>query len=230
MTIKGVMFDFSQTLFRIKDGATWLRQVVRKHSVEVAEERIAEYGARLETVGALPGGPDPQAMPPRLEPLWQTRDLNAERHRAAYTGLAELAGLPWPELVGPLYDHHSAPEMWQAYPDARPALEWVRERGMPVAVVSNIGWDLRPIFRAHGLDELVDVYVLSLEHGVQKPDAGLFRIACEGLGLPPENVLMVGDSPAADGGAAALGCRVHLVQPLPVDQRPDALLAAVRRL
>ena len=45
--------------------------------------------------------------------------------------------------------------------------------------MSNIGWDLRPVFRAHGLDAFVDAYVLSYEHGIQKPDGRLFRAACE---------------------------------------------------
>ncbi len=34
---------------------------------------------------------------------------------------------------------------------------------------------------------------------------------------------MVGDDPEADGGAAALGCPVLLVDPLPVAERPGAL-------
>lgn len=90
--------------------------------------------------------------------------------------------------------------------------------------MSNIGWDLRPVFRAHGLDDFVDAYVLSFEHGVQKPDERLFRAACEALGQDPREVLMVGDDRRADGGAAALGCAVHFVDHLPVDERPGALL------
>ena len=58
----------------------------------------------------------------------------------------------------------------------------LRERGLGIGVVSNIGWDLRPVFRAHGLDALVDAYALCYEHGVQKPDARLFRAACDALG------------------------------------------------
>jgi putative hydrolase of the HAD superfamily len=102
-------------------------------------------------------------------------------------------------------------------------LRELRGRGVPVAVVSNIGWDLRPVFRANGLDEFVDTYVLSFELGVQKPDPGIFTVACERLGLAPAEVLMVGDSREADGGAEALGCPVHFVEHLPADQRPDAL-------
>ena len=38
---------------------------------------------------------------------------------------------------------------------------------------------------------------------------------------------MVGDSEEADGGAVAVGCRFALVDPLPTEQRPDGLIAAL---
>jgi putative hydrolase of the HAD superfamily len=38
---------------------------------------------------------------------------------------------------------------------------------------------------------------------------------------------MVGDDRHADGGAAALGCAVHFVDHLPVDERPEALRAVL---
>jgi putative hydrolase of the HAD superfamily len=90
-------------------------------------------------------------------------------------------------------------------------------------VVSNIGWDLRPVFREHGLDRYVGAYVLSYEHGIQKPDPRLFATACDALGIAPEDTLMVGDDRRADGGAAALGCAVHFVDHLPAARRPEGL-------
>lgn len=99
----------------------------------------------------------------------------------------------------------------------------LREHGVRVGVVSNIGWDLRPVFRAHGLDAFVDAYVLSFEHGIQKPDARLFHTACTLLGQHPTDVVMVGDDRHADAGAAALGCEVRYVEHAPVHERPDAL-------
>ena len=83
--------------------------------------------------------------------------------------------------------------------------------------------DLRPVFRTHGLDATVDAFVLSYEHGIQKPSPALFRIACDALGQDPQNVLMVGDDRSADGGATAIGCAIHFVDHLPVDRRPDGL-------
>lgn len=224
MTIKGCMFDFSGTLLRVEPTRNWLGTVLQRMGIALGEAELTTYAQRLERVGGLPGGAAPERVPARLERLWRERDLSAEHHRAAYTGLAREAELPWEEAYAALYDRHMEPAAWSPYPDTREVLEELRSRSVPVAVVSNIGWDLRPVFRAHGLEELVDVFVLSFEHGVQKPDPRLFRIACEGWGLPPERVAMVGDDRRADGGAAALGCALHLVDHLPVEQRPSGLL------
>ncbi|MDX3355209.1 HAD-IA family hydrolase [Streptomyces sp. ME01-24h] len=224
MTIKGCMFDFSGTLLRVEPTRSWLGTVLERMGIAVGEAELTTYAERLERAGGLPGGAAPERVPAALERLWQERDLSAEHHRAAYTALAREAELPWEEVYPALYERHMEPAAWSPYPDTLEVLEELRRRGVPVAVVSNIGWDLRPVFRAHGLAELVDAFVLSFEHGVKKPDPRLFRIACEGLGLPPERVVMVGDDRRADGGAATLGCTLHLVDHLPVGQRPSALL------
>lgn len=221
--IKGVMFDFSGTLFRIEPTEDWLRAVVAEAGIDMDEAELVECAARLEEAGALPGGANPRRLPPRLATLWRERDLSSEQHRAAYTALAREVALPSPELADALYDRHRTPAAWRPYPDTARTLAALRERGVPVAVVSNIGWDLRPVFVAHGVDHLVNAYLLSFEHGVQKPDPGLFRAACDALGLAPADVLMVGDDRVADAGAAALGCPVRLVDHLPVGQRPDGL-------
>lgn len=222
--IKGVMFDFSGTLFRIESTARWLNGVLERTGTVLPGADAEECAARLEGLGALPGGPPPREVPPALARLWRERDLDAGRHRAAYTALTRLAPPPAPALADVLYDRHREPDAWRPYPDTLPVLRGLGERGVPVAVVSNIGWDLRPVFRHHGADPFVDAYVLSFEHGTQKPSPSIFRHACDMLGLDPADVLMVGDDPVADAGAAELGCPVHLVDHLPADRRPDALL------
>jgi putative hydrolase of the HAD superfamily len=229
--IKGVLFDFSGTLFRVTSTRAWLDGTLDALGVTLPEADAAAFAARLERAGALPGGATPMDLPEQLRTLWEERDLDPERHRAAYTGLTRLADpLPDSRLAGVLYERHMLAESWQPYPDAETVLKELQRRGVPVAVVSNIGWDLRPVFRAHGLHPLVDAYVLSYEHGVQKPNPLLFEIACSQLGVAPEDALMVGDDPRADGGATALGCGYLPVDFLPVAERPDALTAVLDRL
>ncbi|MFP8941901.1 HAD family hydrolase [Streptomyces fenghuangensis] len=223
MVIRGVLFDFSGTLLRVEPTADWLRAVLDEAGIALPGGESARLAAELEEAGALPGGASPRTVPAGLRELWRERDRSAERHRAAYTALARRVPLPRPELYDALYERHMRPEAWHPYPDTADVLDALRDRGVPVAVVSNIGWDLRPVFRAHGLDHRVDAYVLSFEHGLQKPEPGIFELACRALGVEPGEALMVGDSRHADGGAAALGCAVHLVDHLPCDRRPDGL-------
>ncbi|MEU8351428.1 MULTISPECIES: HAD family hydrolase [unclassified Streptomyces] len=230
MAIKGVLFDFSGTLFRIEPAESWLRTSLARLGITVPEPELARWAARLEDAGALPGGSSPRELPPRLAGLWAERDRTADRHRELYTELAREAGLPWPEAYEVLYDRHMEPDAWIPYPDAAEVLGALRERGTAVAVVSNIGWDLRPVFRGHGLDRFVDAYALSYEHGVQKPEAGLFEAACAALGTEPGETLMVGDDARADGGATALGCSLELVRHLPAAERPDGLRPVLARL
>ena len=221
--IKGVMFDFSGTLFHIESVAEWFDTL----RLELPEAERAACVERLTTAGALPGGAPPLQAPDG----WGARDVSAEHHRAAYTAQTRTALLP---TVGPdrvdalaaeLYERHQTPGAWRApYADAEPVLKELRRRGIPVAVVSNIGWDPRPIFVHAGLDQYVDAYVLSFRLKVQKPDPRIFLAACDLLGRPPAEVLMVGDDLPCDGGATALGCAFLKVEPLPVALRRDALL------
>nr|WSW70734.1 HAD-IA family hydrolase [Streptomyces sp. NBC_00995] len=223
MPIKGVLFDFSGTLFRIESVRSWLAATLAERGPSVDEADFERYVQELEVSGALPGGPAPQQVPGALASAWASRDESAHRHREAYTGLAREVALPDPGLYDALYDRHRTPAAWRPYPDAAEVLASLRERGVAIGVVSNIGWDLRPVFRAHGLDAYVDTYVLSFEHGVQKPDARLFHTACTLLGHHPADVVMVGDDRHADAGAAAVGCDVRFVQHLPVEERPNGL-------
>ncbi|WP_405813609.1 HAD-IA family hydrolase [Streptomyces sp. NBC_01390] len=218
-----VLFDFSGTLFRIESTDSWLRAVLADRGLALPEPEFGGYARALESAGALPGGASPERLPADLAAVWEIRDRSAELHRAAYTGLARQVPLPDEALYDALYERHMTPAAWAPYADAVEVLGSLRERGIRVGVVSNIGWDLRPVFRAHGLDPYVDAYVLSYEHGIQKPDPRLFKVACDALGAVPQDVLMVGDDRHADGGAAELGCAVHFVDHLPVSRRPDGL-------
>ncbi|MFC8520564.1 HAD family hydrolase [Streptomyces sp. NPDC057257] len=221
--MRAVLFDFSGTLFRIESAEAWLRAVLDDAGIVLAEPELGQVAKALEVVGAQPGGVFPERLPEGLVELWRVRDESAEAHRAAYTGLSRQVPLPRADLHDALYARHMTPAAWAPYPDAADVLRGLSERGLGIGVVSNIGWDPRPVFEAHGLDRFVDAYVLSYEHGIQKPDPRLFAAACAALEVEPRDTLMVGDSAEADGGAVALGCRFHCVRHLPVPERPDAL-------
>lgn len=221
VTVSAVLFDFSGTLFRLEHDGSLLAELreVPDEPRELLNEREAELVRRLTApVGPLDG------LPAELQDAWQRRDLDPALHRDIHLEVFRRIGLDRPGLAEQLYARLISPEYWQPYPDTAQALRLLRAAGVRVAVVSNIAWDIRSVFARHGVLDLVDEMVLSYVEGAIKPDPKLFRAACERLGVAPERTLMIGDSPEADGGAEAVGCRVAIVDPLPTAQRPDALL------
>jgi HAD superfamily hydrolase (TIGR01549 family) len=86
---------------------------------------------------------------------------------------------------------------------------------MPLAVVSNTGWDVRTVFAARDLLHLVHTFVLSYEVGAVKPSPQIFHDACRALHVQPQHALMVGDDPVADAGAVRAGLRTLLLPALP---------------
>ena len=109
------------------------------------------------------------------------------------------------------------PSFHPIYPDVAPALAAINAAGIPVAVVSDFHVDLREHARLAGIDGLVDHWIISFEHGVQKPDPSIYRIALDALGAPADATLMVGDRPSHDGAAALLGIDTLI---LPFRERP----------
>jgi putative hydrolase of the HAD superfamily len=94
-------------------------------------------------------------------------------------------------------------------------LEQLRDRGMRTALVSNFTGNLARCVAELGLAHVFDAIVDSAVVGVRKPDARIFTIALERLGVGPSRALMVGDNPYADiGGAAAAGIATCWLAPL----------------
>ena len=204
-----VLFDFHGTLAQVEDAVTWVTEAAAACGAGLDRARATALADRLVTVGRA-GGPLPHRVPPHLAEVWADRDLTAHAHRAAYTGLAGLVDCGIEGLPDALYERILRPEGWLAYADTLPTLKVLRDASVPVAVVSNIGFDLRPITEALGVHDMLGSYVLSYEVGRCKPDPAIFEYACASLRVPPERVLMVGDTPA-DAAAVRAGCRAYLV-------------------
>jgi HAD superfamily hydrolase (TIGR01493 family) len=226
---QAVLFDFSGTLMRVEPADEWVRAVAAKAELGLDNSQIAYWAGKLERSGGHSGGASPQRVPAYLQELWDTRDLDEDRHRAAYSGLIRLAGWPWEGLVDALYDRANAAEAWRPYPDAVEALETLRALGIKTGLISNISWDARLPLAAAGLLPLLDTVVLSYEAGFAKPDPQIFALACKQLDVKPADSVMVGDH-EFDAGGEELGIRTLFVRHLPVGQRPHALADVVRQL
>ncbi|WP_433205059.1 HAD family hydrolase [Dactylosporangium sp. CS-047395] len=201
--IEAVLLDFHGTLAQVEDAVRWVTLAAGSVGISLERGKATVLADRLTTAGRA-GGPKPHRVPAHLAEVWADRDLSADAHRATFTGLAATVD---ENLATALYDRLLLADGWQLYADTVPTLQALRAAGVPVAVVSNIGFDLRVLAADLGFADLVDEFVLSYEVGRIKPDPAIFWKACAALRVDPERTLMVGDTPA-DAGAAAAGCSV----------------------
>jgi putative hydrolase of the HAD superfamily len=107
---------------------------------------------------------------------------------------------------------HSPEGSFKRFEDAVPALEALAARGLRLAVVSNWDFTLERVLEAAGILDRVEFAIASLPFGAEKPDPAIFAEAARRLGLPPREILHVGDDPIADfEGARAAGFQALLL-------------------
>ena len=204
--VEAVLFDFHGTIAQVEDPVEWVLAAATACGAALDRIRATSLADRLVTAGRA-GGPRPDRIPPHLAEVYADRDLTSHAHRAAYTGLAETVPAGIDGFADALYERLQRPEGWRVYADTLPILAALHAAAVPVAVVSNIGFDIRPLCDSLGFAGYVSAWTLSFEVGRCKPDPAVFHHACRSLGVDPEHALMVGDTPA-DAAAVDAGCRV----------------------
>jgi epoxide hydrolase-like predicted phosphatase len=83
----------------------------------------------------------------------------------------------------------------------------LRERGYPVALLSNDSLELRPRLETLGIHTLFDPLVISAQIGVMKPDARAYQAVLDRIGCEPSQAIFIDDMPANIAGAEAVGLR-----------------------
>jgi glucose-1-phosphatase len=158
----------------------------------------AEHAGAVERRWGLPVGAIPQAAFDRalLEPLTTGR----------------LSRRAWVREVGVRLGAPEAAAEWgakpgRADPEALALVDELRAKGVTAAILSNGSDELAQELASLGIDGRVDLVLNSAELGVAKPDAAAYEAACERLGLGPEEVLFVDDTPANVEGARRAGIR-----------------------
>jgi putative hydrolase of the HAD superfamily len=206
MTPAAVLFDFSATLFdpaRVVDAAAFAEHA-RRRGQPLADADAGRLAGRIQQHADSAAGRRARAG----------CDLSAAGHRAGWLAVAEQVQGVDAGVAEAFHDCITDPLRWEPYADTGPALRSLRRQGVRIGIVSNCGWDVRRAFRRAALADLVDTYALSFEHGCEKPDPALFRLALDDLGAEPAHTVMVGDDPLTDSGALAAGIAVHLL-PVP---------------
>jgi len=200
--VRAVVFDWRGTLVSELTQEGWAGEALRRAGREHDDGAVRGL---LGDIRRAAGEPN------RLQsPLG---NISAERHRETYYAVFADAGLD-DELADALFAVDSDPSYNIFAVDAAETLASLIEKNCRIGVLSNIHFDIRPMFEQAGLLGSIDAFVLSNEHGVQKPDPAIFRLALELLGTRAEQTLMVGDRASRDGVAVEVGMPTLLVPPL----------------
>jgi FMN phosphatase YigB (HAD superfamily) len=213
MSFRAVLFDWRGTLATPLSEEAWaaesLRRLDRDDDVAPLADTLAEIAGRLDAPGV---------------------DTNAARHRRTYLDALADAGID-DELAEALYAVESDTSLNVFADDAAATLRELCAGGLRLAVVSDIHVDIRPAFAAAGLDGVIDVFTLSVEHGIQKPDPRMFIRTLRALNVQSQEALMVGDRSGADGAAVECGVATLLLPSLttPSDRRLHRVVALCRR-
>jgi len=120
---------------------------------------------------------------------------------------------PAPDLVAELLGwEREMGESVRLYEDALEIVRALRERGVPLALVSNCSHNTSAIVERLGLEREFDAVLLSFEVGAMKPDPPIYREALARLGDPdPAGSVFVDDQVDYCDGAAALGLQTYLI-------------------
>lgn len=98
-------------------------------------------------------------------------------------------------------------------PGAPEALAELRESGYRIGLVSDCSPEVPLVWPETELAPLIDAPMFSCRAGFRKPDPRIYALACEGLGVRPEECLYVGDGSGRElSGALAVGMRVALIR------------------
>jgi HAD superfamily hydrolase (TIGR01493 family) len=200
--VRAVIFDWRGTLVSQLDSRGWARESLQRALLPADDEAITDLWRRINAAAGEPN---------RLKD--PTGNTSYERHRETFYSVFTAAGLP-DALSDALWDVDSDPSYNIFADDAAETIAALRAHEVKIGVLSNIHFDIRPEFKEAELLDSVDEFILSGEEGIQKPNPAIFQLALDRLGVSPEEALMVGDNPARDGVANAVGITTILVPPL----------------
>jgi len=202
---RAILLDALGTLVALEPPAPFLRaELSMRFGLELGEADCARaIAAEIEYYRAhLDEGRD--------------RDSLAELRRRC--ALALRGALPAPAQdaardLAALTQALLASLRFRPYPDAPPALDEWRERGLRLVVASNWDVSLHDVLERVGIGSSLDAVVTSAEAGARKPDSAIFVQALRAAGVRPEQAIHVGDSIEEDvRGARAAGIEAVLLR------------------
>ena len=202
--IKGVFFDLGGTL-RIAEE-------VPEH-MDRAKARMAEL-AGAEDVKAFIDMVEERYAPYRDWALTENRECGDFDlwHKWLLPEMAE--DKLWEICHELTFQYRQVKGLRHLVEGGREVIETLHKRGYKLSIISNLigEYEIGDWLRADGLEQYFDAVVLSSVCGIRKPDPRIYQMACEQLGLEPEECASVADNLSRDfTGAKAVGIGANIL-------------------
>ena len=207
--VRAISFDINGTLIHSPRLGEVYSQVLGRHGIAVTPERAHEVVRSVwQEFSCLrrPGEDLFSAHPEGSKGFWyQFIDRVCEHLESPP---------PSPFAKSELFQRFAGPEPWEVYGEVPATLRALQEKGARMVVISN--WDdrLPALLEGLGLASFFETIVFSARVGVEKPFPAIFERALDELGLPPEQVVHIGDRVREDvEGARGVGMQsIHLTR------------------
>ena len=202
--IDTLLLDFGHTLFDTASSPSFIVSWAAAHGATIALHDATRLWDEARLASRTP------------EEFGKGRDRTPELHRVCWTALWSALDARAPGLADALYAHETGTQGWVPYADTRAFLEGAKERGLKIAIISDVAFALEPLLEHPGHASFIDVFVLSYRHGALKADGPLlFDVALRALGADAAAALMVGDNHVNDALGVTAGMRTFLLPHAP---------------
>ena len=200
---KVVFFDAVGTLFGVTDSVgIQYATIAKRHGViAVADDLNQSFYKAFKRSGspAFPGAAATDI--PGLEYEWWK-----EITRASFEGGEMFTDFD--VFFADLFSYFASREPWVVYPETIQTLDFFRESGIPIGIISNFDSRLHSVLRSLSLDHYFQSVTISTEVGAAKPNGKIFKIALAKHDCQACQAWHVGDSLKEDYEAAiAMGLR-----------------------
>jgi len=199
---QAIFFDAWHTLFTVRaQRLERFRQVLGNLGLHPSHEELASAMSVAES-----------QLRAQDRPWIDTREAEKELFREYYRLLLTALKVPAVEELAERLDKEYSYVPWTVlYPDTRPVLEALKERGYKLGLISNAYPSLLDALDHLDITCYFDQLTISAFVGVEKPDPRIYQVALQEMGVAPEAALFVDDQVENVTAATKLGMTALLI-------------------
>ncbi len=186
-----ICFDATGTLIELKESVGEVyRRIALEHGIDLPAWRLEDASRRVLRRAPRRGvDGDSVAARRQCEVEWWT-----ERIRETFQATDSTVCFDdFSAFAAALFDAYRGAELWRLRTGASEMLTTLRDRGWPLAVVSNFDHRLPKLIEELDISGFFELIVIPSESGSVKPERAVFEVVGKALGTALESLLYVGD-------------------------------------